>query len=70
MRECLVWHNTIYNGPFFIVSTSNQKLPLQTNFQKMAYDNGMVSKGMLRITKSNGQQLTESLKKMEIILVN
>ena len=36
----------------------------------MAYDNGMVSKGMLRITKSNGQQLTESLKKMEIILVN
>ena len=53
-----------------LLSTSNQKLPLQTNFQKMAYDNGMVSKGMLRITKSNGQQLTESLKKMEIILVN
>lgn len=36
----------------------------------MAYDNGMVSKGMLKIMKSDGQQLTESLKEMEIILVN
>lgn len=36
----------------------------------MAYDNGTVSKGMLKIMKSDGQQLTESLKEMEIILVN